>query len=144
VKPTSAQLRQMQRDNLAWPPTLAPVPRADWPMPRLEHVEGRLRTAAWRSRKFLVQEFAEDHGIVRLSVNRTEWDERQRRFREDISWDDLQSLKAEAGYADRCAVEVFPPDDLVVNVANMRHLFVFPAGAVPPFVWGAERALSDA
>jgi hypothetical protein len=45
-----------------------------------------------------------------------------------ISWADLQRIKNElAGYA-RQAVQVFPPEDEVVDKANMTHLFVMPDG----------------
>lgn len=130
-KPNAAQLRQLKRDNLAWGEYLAPVLREQWPAaPFVERAE---RIGLWRSRRFLVQAFRERDGIVRLSVNRTEWDERARRWREDISWDDLQRLKAEAGYADQWAVEVFPADAAVVNVANMRHIWLLLEA--PAFAW---------
>jgi hypothetical protein len=136
-KVTAAQLREMRKENLRWPVALAAVPREHWPADRYAARASSVRIALFRSRTFVVQVFEEKAGIVRLSVNRTEWDERQRRFRDDISWDDLQRLKAEAGYGDRCAYEVLPPDRLVVNVANMRHFFVLPAGEMVPCVWGA-------
>jgi hypothetical protein len=135
-KPTAAQLRQLKRDNLVWPATLVPIPRAMWPVPG--GVSDLKRFNALRSRSFLVQLFEEADGMVRMSVCRTEWNERANRWREDIGWDDLQRLKGEAGYADRCAVEVLPPDRLVVNVANMRHVFIYPAGVTLPFVWGSR------
>lgn len=142
MKPSAAQIRQMKRDNLQWPVKLADVPRASWPAEVFEDCAPRLQVM--RSRTFLVQIFAEDGGMLRLSINRTEWDERQNRFREDIAWDDLQRLKAEAGFGDRLAVETFPPDRLIVNVANMRHLWVMPAGAERlPFVWGGRKASSE-
>jgi len=128
MNPTSSQLRQMRRDNLSYPSTLRPIDPAIWPH------DGEMRIAVFRSRTFLVQVF-EQNGMIRLSANRTEWDERQKRWREDITWDDLQRLKGEAGYADHVAVETFPPDNLVVNVANMRHLWIFPIGELPAFVW---------
>jgi hypothetical protein len=79
---------------------------------------------AWRSRGFLLQVFREIDGVQRLSVCRTShnghsWDE-------NITWDDLQRLKAECGRGDRMAVEIYPADRHVVNVANMRHLWVLP------------------
>ena len=86
-----------------------------------------------RSRTHLVQLFEERGGVIRMSVQRTEWDERQNRLRDDISWDDLQRLKAEAGYGDRWAVEIFPADRSIVNVANMRHLWLLPEP--PAFAW---------
>jgi hypothetical protein len=133
MKPTAAQLRQLKRDNARWPERLADLPRDQWPalppgfQPRL---------AVFRSRCFLVQ-VVDQGGQLRLSVNRTEWDERRGSWREDISWDDLQRLKAEAGFGDWWAVEVFPPDAEVVNVANMRHIFLL--DEAPAFAWIRER-----
>lgn len=127
MNPTAAQLRQMKRENLCWPPVLGEVDYMDWPN------GGRGQLAVWRSRTFLVQAFPEPNDIIRLSVNRTEWDERTHRWRSDISWDDLQRLKAEAGYGDRWAVEVLPAAADVVNVANMRHIWLLPEA--PEFAW---------
>ena len=134
MKPSAAQLRQLKRDNLAHPEALAPIPQEQWPVPPF--IEKKPRIAVWRSRRFLVQAFGEGDGIVRLSVNRTEWDEKTGRFREDISWDALQALKAEAGYPNHWAVEVYPADTAVVNVANMRHLWLLPEA--PSFAWNAK------
>lgn len=129
-KPTAVQVRQMMRDNLKYPHELVLIPPHEWPRdyPRLSQ---SFVVAVWRSRKFTLFVWNQG-GVTRLSVQRNEWDERQGRFREDISWDDLQRLKREAGYGDACAVELFPPDEHIVNVANMRHLFITPE---PIFMW---------
>jgi len=129
MKVSRAQVRQLRRDNAAWPVTLKEVAREDWPM---FVISGPPRLRVMRSRDFLVQIFRE-HDHLRLSVNRTDWDEIQQRWKEDISWDDLQRLKAEAGYDDMWAVEIFPPDTEVVNVANMRHVWLLPEA--PAFAW---------
>lgn len=50
-----------------------------------------------------------------------------------ISWDDLQRIKNEIAGADRIAVEMYPEDSEVVDQANLRHLFVLPAGTPAPF-----------
>lgn len=68
---------------------------------------------------------------MRLSINKTShngdtWDD-------NITWDELQKIKNECGYGDACAVEIFPPDESVVNVANMRHLWLLPEP--PSFMW---------
>jgi hypothetical protein len=79
----------------------------------------------WRSRNFLVQEYdlqAKYPALVRLSICRTSIS--GDRWRDGISWDDLQRLKNECGYGGLDAVEIFPADNDVVNVANMRHLWV--------------------
>lgn len=139
MKPSAAQLRQLRRDNLRWPPTLARVPWEQWPPTLDGQVCPRLKVL--RSRSFLVQVF-EESGHLRLSVNRTEWDARRQSWREDISWDDLQRLKAEAGYPDRWAVEIFPADAEIVNVANMRHLWLLQEA--PAFAWTERSAEAQA
>jgi hypothetical protein len=134
--PNSAQLREMRRENLLQTRELSEIPFDRWPS---IVVDGALRIGVFRNRTHLVQLFKEPGGMLRLSVNRTEWDERVKRFRDDISWDDLQRLKAEAGFGDRVAVEIYPPDALIVNVANMRHLWILPAGSERlPFVWNGR------
>lgn len=87
----------------------------------------------WRSRDFLVQEhIAQAPAMVRLSVNQTAIS--GDRWTDGITWDDLQRVKRETGYADSDAVEIFPADTDIVNVANMRHLWILPAGSLP-FAW---------
>jgi hypothetical protein len=125
-----AQRREAQKkivgDGAKQPVVLQLVPREQWPSqpPTLLRV--------WRNRSFLVQEYAAPAGQVRLSVNRAsltaggDW-------AAEITWDELQQLKAECGYADRWAVEVFPPAESVVNVANMRHLWLL--ADAPEFAW---------
>jgi hypothetical protein len=82
----------------------------------------------WRSRGFLVQVYSATDGVERLSICRTSVD-----GGDPIAWEDLQRLKAECGRGDREAVEVYPRDCDVVNVANMRHLWVLTRGM--PFTW---------
>lgn len=90
----------------------------------------------WRSRDFLVQEYAAPApALVRLSVNITshngsDWDD-------GITWDQLQDIKAQCGYPWHTAVEVYPSTLDVVNVANMRHLWV-PSDHLP-FAWRKDR-----
>lgn len=83
----------------------------------------------WRSRYFLVQEYSPevDGGPRRLSISKTSVNQNAERWDDGITWDDLQRLKREAGYGGIDAVEVFPSDRDVVNVANMRHLFLMDA-----------------
>lgn len=117
ISTTRAQRRQLERDNAKQPATLYEVPREQWPNPNAPQLR------VFRSRDFLVQEFAADApAAVRLSVCRTTL--AGERWQDGISWDDLQRLKRECGYGDADAVEVFPADADVVNVANMRHLWI--------------------
>lgn len=117
IAATRQQRRQLERDNAKWPEQLKEIPRSEW----LNHDGPQLRV--WRSRAFLVQEYpATFPATVRLSVCRTSL--AGDRWQDGIEWEELQRLKSECGYGDSDAVEVFPADKDVVNVANMRHLWV--------------------
>lgn len=49
-----------------------------------------------------------------------------------ITWDEIQAIK-DHFWPDRIAVEVYPPKDAVVDVAEMRWIWVLPKGAILPF-----------
>lgn len=100
---------------------LKPVPKENWPA----RCHDPKRSNVWVNAYFLVQEFHEDNGVIRLSVNTTSVGS-SGRWKDGISWDALQEIKSAVGYADRDAVEVYPRDADVVNVANMRHLWITP------------------
>ena len=124
------QRRAMAKQNAKRPSVLTQAPRYTWP----EDGNDR-RIDVWVSRDYLVQVF-DEAGATRLSVNRTtlradgRWDDR-------IEWDELQRIKRAVGYGDAYAIEVFPRDQDLVNVANMRHLWVM---AEPlPYGWMKER-----
>lgn len=83
----------------------------------------------WESQEFLVQLTRPQPTegqlpSLRMTVNRVV-------FRTNgsadgnITWDDLQRLKREIGRGEMYAVEVYPRDADLVNVANMRHLWLF-------------------
>lgn len=118
---TRSQRKQLERDNKQWPVELRLWPENQWPP-----VSNRTRAPdeLWRSRDFLVQIYKENDDVERLSVIRTKVE--GDRFVDGISWEDLQRLKRECGRGDRDAVEIFPADKDIVNVANMRHLWVLP------------------
>lgn len=92
------------------------VPRDKWP-----YDDDARRSSVWLSDEFLVQEFTEDNA-VRLSVNRVR--RKDGGWEEDITWDELQTVKRSLGYGDQFAVEIYPADLDIVNLANMRHLWV--------------------
>lgn len=123
--------KHLQAESARLPLSLQEVPSTQWPERR---PAGLVRV--WRSRSFMVQEYAEVAGAVRLSVNRASIG-KGGHWEEDITWDELQRLKAECGYASRWAVEVYPDEAAVVNVANMRHLWLL--SEAPPFAWKAGK-----
>lgn len=123
---TRAQRREMARANAKLPLYLQLVPREQWPDPYAPQLR------VWRSRDFLVQEFAAPApACVRLSVNRTTL--AGDRWSDNITWDELQDIKEQCGYRMADAVEVYPQAGDVVNVANMRHLWIMREPL--PFAW---------
>lgn len=133
---TRAQRRELERENARRPARLALVPSDEWPAGFAGRPEAPVQV--WRSRDYLVQRYeAPDPALCRLSVLRTSLS--GDRWTDGITWDDLQRLKAEAGYGMCWAVEVFPADGEVVNVANIRHLWILPEP--PAFAWreGAQQ-----
>lgn len=124
------QRRLLAKQNAKEPSVLRRVPREEWPglpPPGL--------TEVWRSQAFLVQVFAEPDGYQRMSICRTAHNGTT--WVDQVTWDELMQLKRECGRGDKDAVEVFPADRDIVNVANMRHLF-FPPNSLT-FKWSAPR-----
>ena len=129
---TRAERRELARQNAKMPRELRLVPCEEWP---LELQRSRINRV-WRSRDFLVQEYAEDEPVlVRLSVLRTTLDPKLGRWVDGITWDELQAIKSEIGYGSHDALELYPADQDVVNVANLRHLWVMRELAT--FAWRA-------
>ena len=108
--------------------TLKQVPKESWPIKMYDPK----RSQVWVNAYFLVQEFKEADGVIRLSINTTSMDA-SGRWKDGITWDALQEIKNAVGYQDRDAVEIFPAQKDLVNVANMRHLWIVPESI--PFAW---------
>ena len=128
---TRNQRRQLKRDNAQHSEILARVTPREWPD---MSITLRKPKEVWRSRDFLVLLYAEDDlggSLIRMSVCRTALD--GKRWADGIAWDDLQRLKSECGFGDSDAVEVYPRDKDVVDVAAMRHIWILPA--LIPFAW---------
>jgi len=94
----------------------------------------------WRNRNFLAAIYFEGNDAVRLSVNRTEL-QNDGNWKGDITWDELMEVKRGIGMGDGWMVEIFPPDSEVVNVANMRHLWIT---GQPAFAWTKAKKESAA
>jgi len=126
-KEIAAKIKRLKQDNKGYPAHLVDVPKEFWPLtwkadPRLEYVR------VLRSSKFLVQIIVEHPSEnVRMSVSRTMIDH-QGNWKADISWEELQQVKYEAGWGEFICVEIYPANANVVNVANMRHLWLLPEG----------------
>lgn len=126
--------KYLKIENKKWSAVLEWIHPAEWPQMVLP--PEKMPIQVWRSRTFLVQVY-DDKGYARISVVRTELGAGGR-FRDGITWEELMRLKAQCGYGDKWAVEVFPADSEVVNVQNMRHLFVLPEP--PVYGWHSHNA----
>ena len=129
---TRTQRRLLAKENSKRGDELDEIPREQWPT----GLAGADRVRVWRSREFLVQQFDDPHAVARLSVCRTTLV--GDRWQDNITWDELQAIKGACGFAHRDAVEIFPDERDVVNVANMRHLWVLRHPI--PFAWRERSA----
>ncbi len=123
--PTPRSIRRLKAradKHAQWPKELKFIPREDWPAGLAEHLP--TLSELWRSRDFVVQILAPEHGATRMTVGRSTLNPEGTRWKDGITWDDLQRLKRECGRGHLDAVEVYPADAYVVNVANQRHLWI--------------------
>lgn len=121
-----AMIKHAQAEALKRPDALTEIPNSMWPV-QISTGSGPQRTKVWHSKRWLAQLFDEEpfQGIDtrRLSVCRVtlgadgHWDQ-------NITWDDLYAVKADVGFADWYGIEIYPPSRHLVNVANMRHLWL--------------------
>ncbi len=128
MRPTQAKRLFLREQNAKHGPAMKPVLREDWPT----DMGANPPEQVWRSRDYLALVYV---GLFetpwRVSVCRTDIDQHGR-WKQDIPWDDLQRIKNEIGFKDSDAVEVYPREFDVVNVANMRHLWIVNS---VPFAW---------
>lgn len=128
----NAYIRRAQRDlekrRRSWPETMMPAPESEWPAFRHMALQP---SYVWRSRRFLAVLYKEPT-THRLSVCRCALGD-DGRWIGDLTWDELQSVKAQCGFPLAWAVEVYPPDGETVNVANMRHLWLL--DEAPAYGW---------
>lgn len=121
---------------------MEPVPRSEWAKgiatPGRHPAYDPNRREVWLGCGFLAQVFhnvrqidGNDSVDVRISINRTEW--RNGRWVGDITWDELMGVKRAIGRGSQWCTEVYPPDDEVVDVANMRHLWLL--SEAPSYAW---------
>ena len=132
LNPSPAVIAAIKRENLTFPKTgMVEILQSEWHNP----LDREPRLQVWRNRFFLVQMFSTDwENVQRLSITRCELDASFQQWRDGISWDDILYLKRECGFAQACAVEIYPPDADLVNVANVRHIWLVPPDGLP-FMW---------
>lgn len=120
-KVLAAKRAYLKRENAGYGREMETVHRP-YPPHKGGEVEG-----VWRSADYLVQIVREGNsGLLRISVNRTMVQRTGDDWLDGISWDELQRVKREIGFGDRLCVEIYPRHKDIVNIANIRHLFVMP------------------
>lgn len=102
------------------------VSESEWPFfPAWE----TLPIKVWQSKDYLAVLYEQRaDGMRRLTVNSTRRTANRKRksdtdWRDGITWDELQRIKNETLGPDVWCVEVYPAQDDVVDVSNMRHLW---------------------
>lgn len=123
----AALRREYQAHRRTLPKQLTRIPQSE--IDAIKDVDKPFEV--WRSQKYLVQMFRVEGSPLRLSINRADLLPNGN-WADGITWDDIQRIKGEVGFADQCAVEIFPPDAHVVNVANIRHIWIV---STPSFAW---------
>ncbi len=87
-------------------------------------------------------------GTLRVAIKRTAGKTRKqaegRSHSIPITWDELQAIK-DHFWPELIAIEIYPPKASIVNVADLRWLWVLPPGAMLPFNLkdGSESRLSS-
>lgn len=88
----------------------------------------------WTDGTFLCQVYKKQNGVTRISVcKKGEHSALTREWDENITWQELQDIKMMLGFDGFDAVEIFPKGKDVVNVANMRHIWILDKPL--PFAW---------
>jgi hypothetical protein len=100
------------------------VDRKDWFLAGNKNRPDRL--AAWHSEDFTVQVFAVAGAFVRLAINRNQQIFSPFLFEDGISRDTLRQIIRAVGYGDWHGIEIYPPQQHVLNIINVRHLWLLP------------------
>lgn len=120
-----------------------PVPVEEWPFFLGLETEP---LAVWRSKDYLAVLYRQKaDGKRRLTVNSVRHMPSRKRksgidWRDGITWDELQRIKNETLGPDVWCVEVYPAQDDVVDVSNMRHLWLLDE---PPATRFPDHAVTD-
>lgn len=130
--PTKTEIRRLQKalqtENRDWADRMREVPMAQW-SPAMQAAALSLDASSvpmrtWRSTRFIAVLYDEGPKKPhRLTVNRAAIDSTGQ-FVDGLTWDELMQVKRECGFDKRDALELYPSDASVVNVSNMRHLWI--------------------
>ncbi len=129
-----AARKHLKKSNRQYGTDFTTIPREEWGEDGGLPALASRRVAVWRSRDFLVQSFLPEcqEVLLLLGVNRTMILD-DGRWADGITWDEMMQIKRSVGFGDVAAVEAFPPDRDVVNVANIRWLWLLVSR--PAWMW---------
>ena len=78
---------------------------------------GEMSLDIWESKDFRAHAY-QDNGCIRLDIEKLD-------ETDGITWDEMQKIKDDCGFADKDAIEFYPANDAVINTGNWRHLYIF-------------------
>jgi len=118
---------------------IAPFKMIEVPMEKWRHLNGNKDSdvirvfqcskylVVFQCSKYLVQ-IRKHRDKVRMAINKVHHTFKHGKpiWQDGITWDELQEIKNQCGFEDCWLCEYYPPKDKVVNVANIRHLWVIP------------------
>lgn len=124
----------IKAETLKYPDHLVNVTHLNW-----YGEEGKRKglKEVWASRNFRLYVFLHQDGTERLNIHRMRIDLENDTWADGITWDELQDLKRQCGRGSRLAVEVFPKDEDIINIGNVRHLWIVDETKIP-FVWARK------
>lgn len=119
-------LEKVKRQLIAtYPDELTIVPENDPNMPYTSHPQDL--DSVWRNKKYTVMVWNVPAG-KKITISRNEWDSHTCRYKDGITWDEIMEIKRGVGFGNQNAVEFYPPDNEVINIANVRHIWILPDG----------------
>lgn len=105
------------------------VPRAEWWVSDVPRPD---RLTAYHNQDFIVQSFQVAGGIIRLAINRNQRILSPWVWQDGIAWSQIRAIKQSLGYGDKCGVEIYPPEQHILNIVNVRHLWLLDRSPLPP------------
>lgn len=107
----------------SYPEELTRVAEDDPNMPYTSHAQDL--DSVWRNKKYTVMVWNVPAG-KKITISRNTWDSHSCRYKDGITWDEIMEIKRGVGFGDQNAIEFYPPDDEIINIANVRHIWILP------------------
>jgi hypothetical protein len=96
------------------------------------------RFAVFQSEDFTVQCFNVDENVIRLAINRNPVAQMSLSYPDGIDREELKAIIKALGFGDRYGVEIYPPKRSILNVMNVRHLWLLPKSPIPDHLFAED------